>query len=78
VNFLGGAPTRRRRGVAKFWWLILLVLVGTVAGCAVWVGVMHHAAQLERRRREQAAITAWADQQHTWFLAGDDRVMAYP
>jgi hypothetical protein len=54
------------------------VLVATVAGCAVWVGVMHHAAQLERRRREQAAITAWADQQHTWFLAGDDRVMAYP
>ena len=59
--------------VAKFRWAILAVLAILALGylaCGVW---MHHDAQLERTRRERAALAAGADQQHAWVLAGDDR-----
>jgi hypothetical protein len=59
--------------VVTYWWAIVAVLVVAVAGFAVWDVRMHRDAELERRRRAQAAIAARADQQHAWILAGDDR-----
>jgi hypothetical protein len=59
--------------VVKFWWLILLVLVVVVVGVAAWCTRDASRVQLERARREQAALAARADAQHALILAGDDR-----
>jgi UPF0716 family protein affecting phage T7 exclusion len=59
--------------VVKFWWLILLMLVAAAAGFGLWGVVTRWDAWLERQHREQAALAARADEQHTWVLAGDDR-----
>jgi hypothetical protein len=59
--------------VIKFWWLILAALVVVVAACLGWWSCKRSDAELERMRREHAALIARADQQHAWVLAGDDR-----
>jgi hypothetical protein len=59
--------------VVKFWWLILLVLAVVGAGFLLGGVVTRHDAELDRRRREQSALAARADEQHAWVLAGDDR-----
>jgi hypothetical protein len=59
--------------VIKFWWAILAVLAVVALGFLAYVRVMHHAAELGRGRRKDAAIVARADQQHAWVLAGDER-----
>jgi hypothetical protein len=59
--------------VIKFWWVIVAVVVVAVAASAVWLCRMHHAAEIERRRRAHTAIAARADEQHAQVLAGNDR-----
>jgi hypothetical protein len=59
--------------VMKFWWVIAAVLVVALAGAALWLCTTRHAAELERRRRAQAAIAARADEQHAQVLARDER-----
>ena len=59
--------------VAKFWWLILAALVVVVAACLGWWCCVQSDAADERARRERAELVARADQQHAWFLAGDER-----
>jgi hypothetical protein len=56
-----------------YWWLILAALVVVVAACLGWWSCKQSDAELERMRREHAALIARADQQHAWVLAGDDR-----
>jgi hypothetical protein len=59
--------------IAKFWWLILLVLAAVAVGCGIWCVVTHLDAEDDRRHRERLAIAGRADEQHAWVLAGDDR-----
>jgi threonine/homoserine/homoserine lactone efflux protein len=59
--------------IAKFWWLILLVLAAIGAGLLLWLGHQRKLDASDRRRREQASLAARADRQHALILAGDDR-----
>jgi hypothetical protein len=59
--------------IAKLWPLLVAVLAAAALGFLAWCAVTHHTAELERRRRAQAAIAARADRQHAWTLAGDER-----
>ena len=59
--------------VAKFWWVILLVLAAISVGLALWLGQQRAVDASRRQRREYAELAARADQQHAWVLAGDDR-----
>ena len=56
--------------VLKFWWLLVLLLVAAVVGWVAWCAQDASRAQLERRRRADAALVARADQQHAWVLEG--------
>lgn len=58
---------------AKCWWLILAALIVVGAAVLGWWSCVQSDAADERARRERAALTARADQQHAWALAGDDR-----
>jgi hypothetical protein len=58
--------------VIEFWWLILAVLALIALGF-LWAVRMHLDSELERWRREDAALVARADQQHAQVLAGDER-----
>jgi UPF0716 family protein affecting phage T7 exclusion len=66
--------------VVKFWWLFLLVLAFAAAGFLLWGVLTRQDAAFDRQHREHAAMTARADEQHAWFMAGDDRGIygAYP
>lgn len=59
--------------VAKFWWLILPVLGGAVLFAAVLCLAFHLVGRLDARYEARAALVAWADRQHAWVLAGDER-----
>ena len=59
--------------LVTYWPVIAAVLVVAAAGWSALVVWMHHDAELERRRRVQAAIAARADQQNQWVLDGDER-----
>ena len=59
--------------VVKFWWLVLLVVVVAAVDFLLWCGVTFQDVELERKRREHAALVARADEQHALILAGDDR-----
>jgi hypothetical protein len=51
----------------------LAVLAVVALGFLAWDVWMHRDAELERRRWEDAALVARANQQHAQVLAGDDR-----
>jgi nitrate/nitrite transporter NarK len=58
--------------ITKFWWCILLVLAAICVGLALWLGHQRRLEPAGRRRREEVALAARADQQHAWILAGGD------
>ena len=57
---------------AYFWWIIAILAVVAFAWMAqrAYREIEAEAAADARRR---AAVAAWADQQHAWVMAGDDR-----
>jgi len=61
--------------LAKFWMWILLIVGVVVLGIVLGLLMWRAALRVDARIAEQAAIAARADEQHTQFLAGDDRGM---
>jgi hypothetical protein len=55
--------------VVMFWWVFAIIGGIVVLGIAGWLLARH----LDARDAARDAITARADQQHAWILAGDDR-----
>jgi hypothetical protein len=55
--------------VVMFWWVFAIIAGIVVLGIAGWLLASH----LDARDAARDAITARADQQHAWILAGDDR-----
>ena len=55
--------------VVMFWWVFAIIAGIVVLGVAGWLLARH----LDARDAARDAITARADQQHAWILAGDDR-----
>lgn len=59
--------------VVMFWWVFAIITGIVVLGIAGWLLARHLDARDAARDAARAAITARADQQHAWILAGDDR-----
>jgi len=55
--------------IVMFWWVFAIIAGIVVLGIAGWLLARH----LDARDAALDAITARADQQHAWILAGDDR-----
>jgi hypothetical protein len=59
--------------LAKFWWLIPLLIAAVAAYRYVWRASVRQQAALDAEAAEKTTIAARADQQHAWGPAGDER-----
>jgi hypothetical protein len=65
-------------GVALVWLLRWFILAAAAAAATVTVGLLvwivrGYRADVARTRATDAAISAWANQQDHWLMAGDQR-----
>jgi hypothetical protein len=54
-------------------WFILAAIIIGVAAIAIWLARERRREAANARRRERAALSARADQQQAWRMAGDPR-----